>query len=254
MCSVFLSGRYEKMVCVDRASLEQFLAQGLSLEQIGHRVGRHESTVAYWIEKYGLQAAHRGQHLARGGLAKDELERLVQSGASIAQIAATVARSKATVRHWLTRYGLKTQGGVGRRPSAQTVAARQAGLATVTMNCRQHGETDFCLTGRGYYRCKRCRSEAVARRRRKVKTILVEEAGGACCICGYARSMRALHFHHLEPSEKRHTINAKGVALGLETLRAEARKCVLLCSNCHAEVEDGTASVLVEALDRLPSG
>jgi transposase len=239
---------------MDRASLEKFLAQGFSLEQIGRRFGRHESTVAYWIEKHGLQAAHRGQHLGRGGLAKEDLERLVQSGASIAEIAETLSRSKATVRHWLMRYGLKTQGSVGRRPAEQAVAARRAGLATVTMNCRQHGETEFCLSGRGYYRCKQCRSAAVARRRRKVKTILVGEAGGACCICGYARNMRALHFHHVEPAEKRVEINAKGVALALETLRAEARKCVLLCSNCHAEVEDGMASVPAEALQGLPAG
>jgi hypothetical protein len=58
--------------------------------------------------------------------------------------------------------------------------------------------------------------------------------------------MRALHFHHVDPAEKRLEINAKGVALALDTLRAEARKCVLLCSNCHAEVESGAA--------RLPEG
>jgi hypothetical protein len=51
--------------------------------------------------------------------------------------------------------------------------------------------------------------------------------------------MRALHFHHLDPAEKRLELNARGVALSLDTLRAEARKCVLLCSNCHAEVEEG---------------
>ena len=62
----------------------------------------------------------------------------------------------------------------------------------------------------------RSRSAAVARRRRKVKTILVHEAGGACCICGYDRNMRALHFHHVDPSRKRHEINAKGVAIALE--------------------------------------
>jgi hypothetical protein len=72
-----------------------------------------------------------------------------------------------------------------------------------------------------------------------VKEILVREAGGACRMCGYARSMRALHFHHLEPSQKRREINARGVAFALATLRAEAQKCVLLCSNCHAEVEEG---------------
>ena len=37
---------------------------------------------------------------------------------------------------------------------------------------QHHGETDFWLNGRGYYRCKRCRSAAVARRRRKVKESL----------------------------------------------------------------------------------
>jgi hypothetical protein len=66
--------------------------------------------------------------------------------------------------------------------------------------------------------------------------------------------MRALHFHHLEPSQKRHEINAKGVAIALEKLRVEAQKCVLLCSNCHAEVESGTARVPTDALHRSPPG
>ena len=181
--------------------------------------------------------------LARGGLERDELEALIEQGATIAEIAEAVGRSKATVRHWLIRYGLKTQGGRGRRPAKEAIAAKQAGLSTVVMRCRHHGETEFWLTGRGNYRCKRCRSDAVSRRRRKVKAILVGEAGGCCCNCGYNRNMRALHFHHLEPSQKRHEINAKGVAIALDKLRVEARKCVLLCSNCHAEVEDGMASI-----------
>ncbi len=77
------------------------------------------------------------------------------------------------------------------------------------------------------------------------------EAGGVCVICGYAGNMRALHFHHVNPAEKRVEINAKGVALALESLRAEARKCVLLCSNCHAEVEDGAVSIPVVRLERV---
>ena len=77
------------------------------------------------------------------------------------------------------------------------------------------------------------------RRRRKAKAILVREAGGHCRICGYDRCIAALEFHHLDPAAKRLEVNAKGIALALETLRAEARKCVLLCSNCHVEVENG---------------
>ncbi|HSZ06552.1 MAG TPA: helix-turn-helix domain-containing protein [Solirubrobacteraceae bacterium] len=235
---------------MDRASLEQLLGQGLSLAEIGRRLDRHEATVSYWVKKHGLEAANRDKHTARGGIARERLEVLIEADLSVAQIAEAVGRSKATVRHWLIRYGMKTRRGPGRRPAGQAQAAEQAGLATVTMTCARHGNTGFCLNTRGYYRCKRCRSEAVARRRRKMKTILVEEAGGACCICGYRRTMRALHFHHVEPSQKRHELNARGVALALDSLRAEARKCVLLCSNCHAEVEDGLVSVPADALER----
>jgi transposase len=230
---------------MDRASLEQLLGQGLSLAEIGKRFGRHEATVGYWVEKHGLRAVNRDKYAARGGLERAQLEPLIERGMSIAQIAEAVKCSKGTVRHWLIRYGLKTSGGHGRRPPEAARAAKQAGLATVSMRCKVHGETEFWLTGQGRYRCKRCRSDAVTRRRRKVKEILVEEAGGCCCICGYRRNMRALHFHHLDPSQKRHEMNAKGVAIALDKLRVEAQKCVLLCSNCHAEVEDGIATIPV---------
>jgi transposase len=237
---------------MDRASLEQLLNRGLSLAEIGRRFGRHESTVAYWVELHGLEAVNRAKHAGRGALSREVLERLVESGASIAEIAEAVGRSKATVRHWLSRFGLNTLNGRGRRSSSRARSAKDAGLATMTMTCPRHGKTEFWLEGRGYYRCKRCRSAAVARRRRKVKAILVREAGGSCRICGYGRSMRALHFHHLDPSKKRLEINAKGIAVSLEKLRAEAQKCVLLCSNCHAEVEDGMACIPVGSMSRYP--
>jgi len=226
---------------MERDLLEAMLGEGLSLAAMGRRVGRHESTVAYWLERYGLRAVAAEKHAARGGLEREELEALVARGLSIAQIAAEVDRSKATVRHWLRRYGLKTWSPSGARRSAESRTARETGSRETQMMCAAHGETDFVVDGRGYYRCRKCRAEAVSRRRRKMKRILVEEAGGSCVRCGYTGNMRALHFHHVNPAEKRIELNAKGVALALETLRAEAQKCILLCSNCHAEVEDGGA-------------
>jgi transposase len=228
---------------MDRAVLDGLLCEGLSLAEIGRRVDRHEATVAYWVKKHGLRAANQRRHAARGGIPRDELEALVAAGMSIAQIAEETARSKATVRHWLTRYGMKTQGALGRRVAVQVALAEQAGQETMRLRCPQHGETEFWLDQRGYYRCKACRSAAVSRRRRKVKAILVEEAGGACFVCGYNRDMRALHFHHVEPSRKRHEINARGAGIALERLQAEAQKCVLLCANCHAEVETGLVTL-----------
>jgi hypothetical protein len=79
--------------------------------------------------------------------------------------------------------------------------------------------------------------------RRRVKQTLVAEAGGRCILCGYDRCVRALEFHHVDPATKRFGVALRGVARSLERARAEAAKCVLLCSNCHMEVEAGLASV-----------
>jgi hypothetical protein len=194
------------------------------------------------VEKHGLRAANYGKHATRGGLGRGELEALVDRGMRIAEIAQAVERSKSPLRYWLTRHALKTAGRRAGAPQSK-YELPICGRRHAYLDCPRHGETECYLDGCGYYRCKQCRSQAVARRRSKMKMILVTENGGCCCICGYDRSMRALHFHHLEPALERHSINAKGVAVALEKLRAEAQKCVLLCSNCHAEVEDGLASI-----------
>jgi len=81
--------------------------------------------------------------------------------------------------------------------------------------------------------------ERVAARRRRIKEILVAEAGGACRICGYDIYVGALQFHHRDPSAKRFTVSRGGPTGSLDSMRQEARKCVLLCANCHAEVEAG---------------
>jgi 5-methylcytosine-specific restriction endonuclease McrA len=105
--------------------------------------------------------------------------------------------------------------------------------------CGTHGVTAFILEGRGYYRCKECSTQRVMDWRRRAKLKLIAEAGGACVICGYDRSPRALHFHHVDPASKAFALGQRGLTRGIEKLRVEAAKCVLLCSNCHAEVEAG---------------
>ena len=231
---------------MDRDSLTVLLAQGLSVEKIAQRFRRNPSTVAYWMNKYGLEAVHRERHGAKGGIEPERLNELVRAGRTIAEISEATGLSKSAVRHWLKKYGLRTRHRRGRRPGSESLDARAAGLLTITLECPHHGEAEFMLEGRGVYRCKRCRIEAVSRRRRKLKSILVDEAGGRCSICGYDRHPAALHFHHVDPSLKRMGVSAGGMSYSLEALRAEARKCVLLCSNCHAEVENGFATVPVQ--------
>jgi len=96
---------------------------------------------------------------------------------------------------------------------------------------------------RKWLESKRCRTEFVTERRRRVKRILVEEAGGRCRICGYDRYPGALQFHHLDPSTKSFALSVQGVARSLSKARAEVEKCALICANCHAEVEAGLATI-----------
>lgn len=226
------------MQCMDRTSLEQLLDQGLSLAEIGRRVDLHEATVGYWVKKHSLKAVGSEKYAPRGGLRREELEPLVTEGATLAQIADTVGRSLATVRYWLGKYGLRTQcpKGPSRRPGAHQ--ARVEGRQQAVVVCPRHGAVEHVRDSRGSYRCRQCRVDSVVRRRRKVKQILVVEAGGRCRLCGYERCAAALEFHHLDPSAKEFGLSQRG-AHSIEKLRAEIRKCVLLCSNCHAEVEAG---------------
>jgi transposase-like protein len=231
---------------MDESSLRLLLARGVSVEEIGRRFGRDPSTVAYWMRKYGLEAPNRARYAARGGIERAQLQAMVDQGMSIAQIAHDVGLSKAAVRYWLAKYGLHTVHRRGPRPRPAAVRARAEGRMTAVLDCPTHGEVEFVIDARGCYRCRRCRSEAVSRRRRSVKATLVQEAGGRCVICGYSRYLGALAFHHLDPSNKRRTVSAEGRGVSIGELRAEAEKCALLCHNCHAEVENGVARLPVQ--------
>jgi transposase-like protein len=229
---------------MDKRFLEDCLTKGMSLEAIGKQAGKNPSTVSYWLKKHGLTAAGAKKYTRRGAIRRDQLKALIDSGATLAQIAEQLDRSVSTVRYWLIRYEIGTINPRG--PHRR----RGDGSRTATFECIRHGVAEFILEGRGYYRCKQCRSAAVAKRRRTVKQKLVEEAGGACVLCGYSRWIGALQFHHVDPDSKEFHIGQRGHSRSLARCRAEMRKCVLLCANCHAEVEWGFAR-LPEDLRRL---
>lgn len=226
--------------------LEECLGEGLSLEAIGKRAGKHESTVSYWLKKHGLVAVQAEKHKSKGAPPREDIERLLAKGCSLREIAAELDRSLGTVRHWLRRYELKV-------PPHRHDAPKDGGKEA-TLVCRRHGTTQFVLEGRGYYRCKRCRLEHVGRRRRRIKSKLVAEAGGKCVICGYSRCQRVLQFHHLDPSTKKFHLGQDGATRSLARSRAEARKCVLLCANCHGEVEAGIIPVPLNSVPDIDPG
>jgi Homeodomain-like domain-containing protein len=221
---------------MDEAWLTDQLRAGRSIESLARETGRAASTVAYWAAKYGLVSTHAVRHAARGGLDREVLEALVAEGLAIRAIAARLGVSYATVRHWLGRYGIVTPRAA---KLAATRAARAGGEREVEASCPTHGLTRHQRRLDGGVRCLACRSDAVVRRRRAVKAILIEEAGGACVACGYDATPAALHFHHLDPKTKAFALGRFGASRSLAEARGEAAKCVLLCATCHAEVEGG---------------
>jgi transposase-like protein len=222
------------------------LADSRSIESIAREVGRNPSTVAYWVNKHGLTSRHAPKHAARGGIDREVLAGLVEAGMAIRAMAEHLGVSYTTVRHWLKRHGLTTPRA---RRLAETAAARESGEEFTLATCHRHGATVFGRDGPGRYRCLKCRSEAVVARRRRVKARLVEAAGGRCVLCGYSRSPAALQFHHVEPRTKAFSIAERGVTRALTVALEEARKCVLLCATCHAEVEAGIATLPTPGAD-----
>ena len=80
---------------------------------------------------------------------------------------------------------------------------------------------------------------AVAKRRRKIKTLSILYKGGKCQICGYSKYQGGLDLHHMNPKEKEFAISDKGYTRSWEKVRAELDKCILVCANCHREIEGG---------------
>ena len=98
--------------------------------------------------------------------------------------------------------------------------------------CKNKTSTIFCS--------KKCKNKYYVNKRRKtLKQKAVEYMGGKCIICSYNKCLRALTFHHLDPTKKDFNIASKGYTRSWNRIKEELDKCILVCSNCHAEIHEG---------------
>lgn len=106
--------------------------------------------------------------------------------------------------------------------------------------CKKHGLTDhFMHSKRKVLVCYKCRNDSSRKHRNKNKENLVLAFGGKCLVCGYNKTYKALDFHHIDPENKSFGICRANGSKSVQQLTEEAAKCVLLCKNCHVEVEEG---------------
>ncbi|MCX6718519.1 MAG: HNH endonuclease signature motif containing protein [Candidatus Staskawiczbacteria bacterium] len=90
--------------------------------------------------------------------------------------------------------------------------------------------------------------KAVAKRRRKIKLLSIQYKGGKCQICGYNKYPGALDLHHIDGKQKSFGIGDKGYTRSWEITRKELDKCILVCANCHREIEAGITQLPKETL------
>lgn len=75
--------------------------------------------------------------------------------------------------------------------------------------------------------------------RQRMKVVLVHAMGGKCQICSYDRCISALEFHHLDGTKD---FSISGMLSNIRRsslIFEEAKKCILVCSNCHKELHAG---------------
>lgn len=137
---------------------------------------------------------------------KKELENYINQHLSISQISKLTNKSKTTIRHWLSKYSLKT----------------------IYINTSKLSLDE-----------KRKRNViSVDKRRKKLKILAIEYKGGKCEKCGYDKCKAALEFHHLDPNEKDFGIASKGYTRSWEAVKKELDKCIMVCANCHREIHE----------------
>ena len=81
--------------------------------------------------------------------------------------------------------------------------------------------------------------------RRRLKAKAIEYKGGKCVLCGYDRCNAALEFHRLDKKAKGFGLSRGGRIRSWESMKKELDKCILVCANCHREVEVGARVIRI---------
>lgn len=150
------------------------------------------------------------------------LEQLVELGLSQNEIAKKLGIPRGTVSSRLKKLNI------------HTVHNKFNNIEIKAPSC-MCGESDVNnFYGHKKSQCKKCFTKSVTDAGNSNKMYGVSLLGEKCSLCGYNKSMRALEFHHTNPSIK--DKNFKSLrGWSKDRLTKELQSCILLCSNCHAE-------------------
>jgi predicted HNH restriction endonuclease len=79
-------------------------------------------------------------------------------------------------------------------------------------------------------------SVAQKTRRDVVQQELIASCGGVCVRCRKSFHPNIYDFHHTDPTVKEFNLDRSNFGRNVKKLFDEAKKCVLVCANCHREI------------------
>jgi len=115
--------------------------------------------------------------------------------------------------------------------------------ASVDLKGERHcTECSKVLSNTGWERwskiCRKCSKRQWRDKERQDRRKLREQFGDKCSVCGYDKCKTALHFHHLDSSEK-YDWNVEGQGgASIREIKHHPERFKLLCANCHIETHN----------------
>lgn len=165
---------------------------------------------------------------------KEKLKKLIEEGYSLNKISKEIGKSLTTIRYWAKKYDLKS--------NYKNSELKVYGSHRFCPRCKNHQVIENFYARRGKLNssvyCKKCTSNQILERTRKLKQQMVEYKGGNCVRCGYDKYIGALEFHHLDPTKKDYTLAHLKVTNFHDKIKNELDKCILVCANCHREIHN----------------
>jgi hypothetical protein len=164
---------------------------------------------------------------------KELLENCIAQGYSTCKIGKAIGKGQTTVRYWLNKYGLKTKPNYNKQDDGHKTCPQ----------CKEKKEINkqnFYIRTNGMVHswCKKCNNTISYNKQKEMKVNCVNLKGGKCQICGYAKYVGSMDFHHLDPSKKEYSIGDLR-AYSMKKIKKELDKCILVCRNCHGEIHAG---------------
>lgn len=171
---------------------------------------------------------------------KDRLTNYIENGLSVKEIANEMQIGLNSVKYWLKFHQLNTnaQEIKYKCPSCEKVPS----IVNFPFCSKACSDIEYSANPNNYL---------VQKERAWVRKLkLINEKGGCCQRCGYRKNLSALEFHHTDPQNKSFNLDARKIGNSKWSIvLAEASKCELICSNCHAEEHSADSEIeKIEAL------